>query len=90
MNVNINMNESIILEKDSDGNFVNKLKSNLSESFLVVDKEKDIRELNRNQYNRILDQNTFHTFNNAVSYINRMTNLGSIFRYASAFSSFFN
>ena len=57
------LTESIIIEKDNHGIFNKKIKSNLTESFLVIDRGKDLTHLNQKEQNVLNEQTNLHNYN---------------------------
>lgn len=82
------MRESIILEKNEKGDFVNKLQSNLSESYLVFENDKDLNELKKNNYNTIAKQNSLHDITNVVENTRNYQGIYSAYQYLKSFTRF--
>lgn len=82
------MRESIILEKNEKGEFVNKLQSDLSESYLVFDNDKDLNELKKNNYNTISKQNTLHDVTNIVENTRNYQGIYTVYKYLTSFTRF--
>lgn len=82
------MRESIILEKNEKGEFVNKLQSDLSESYLVFENDKDLNELKKNNYNTIAKQNSLHDINNIVENTRNYQGIYIVYQYITSFTSF--
>jgi len=62
------LDESIIIEKNNDGNFEKKIKSNLSESILIVDKGKNLDDLNKKEQASIGEQDNLAAYQNTINY----------------------
>lgn len=78
----IDLEESIIIEKDIEGNRNMKVRSDLSESFLVVDKGKKLEELPRREHNAIVEQDNLHNYIVAKEYADNIKSKYAIVRYA--------
>lgn len=74
---NKNLGESIIIEKDNYGNRNMKVKSNLSESFLVINNGKNLEELSKREKNAIDEQNNLYNYNQAKEYVDKTNNIVS-------------
>lgn len=60
---NPQITDSIIIEKDYNGITNKKIPSDLTESFLIIDKGKDLRHLSRKEQNIINEQDNLHNYN---------------------------
>jgi hypothetical protein len=65
------LEESVIIEKDNFGNINKKVRSDLSESFLIIDKGKDLKELNKSEHAIIKEQDSYHKYKNTTEYLSR-------------------
>jgi len=72
------MTQSIIVEKDNEGNYFTTVKSNLDENFLVLNDGKDLDELTRVEYNSINQQNNYYKLNKITKYINNFNLINSL------------
>jgi hypothetical protein len=75
------LEESIIVEKDNVGNRVMKIPSDLTESFLVVDKGKNLNELNKNEEYGLKCQNDLHDYQKTKDYFKKAHGLYSFSYY---------
>jgi len=66
-NTNI-MDDSIIIEKDLEGNHNKKVPSDLTESFLIIDKVKDLTRLSQKEQKAVNEQNNLHNYNKLKQY----------------------
>lgn len=62
------LDESIVIGKNNDGNFEKKIKSNLSESILIVDKGKKLDELSKIEQKSIKEQDNLAAYQNTIDY----------------------
>jgi hypothetical protein len=76
------LTESVYIEKDNDGNRNMKVKSHLSESFILIDKGKDLTELNKRDQNAINEQKNLHDYTVAKEYVEEANGIYSIVRFA--------
>lgn len=58
----IDLEQSVILEKDNFGNLAKKIPSDLSESILVVDKGKKLSELSKKEQAAIKEQDNYYAY----------------------------
>lgn len=65
-----NLTESIIVEVDDHGRSDKKLKSDLSESFLIVEDQKDIESLPKEEQNALNEYRNFQKYDATVGYMN--------------------
>ena len=86
--MNIDLTESIVLEMDENCNPVNKLKSNLSESFQIVKERKDLTELKKTKYNPIQEQNYLHQYHNLTQYTQSFTGVYTILQSLATIKNF--
>ena len=79
------LEESIIVEKDNFGNINRKVRSDLSESFLIVDKTKDLSELDKKEQQIILEQDSYHNYKNMSNKMQKANGVykvvGYVFKY---------
>jgi hypothetical protein len=75
------MEESIIIDKDNFGNINRKVRSDLSESFLIVDRTKDLSELNKKEQQIILEQDSYHNYKNASNKLQKANGVYKVARY---------
>jgi hypothetical protein len=59
---NISLEESIIIEQDTEGHYNKKVPSDLNESFLVIESAKNINELNKSELRSIKFQDDFYKY----------------------------
>jgi len=78
----IDLEESIIIEKDIEGNRNMKVRSDLSESFLVIDKGKKLEELPIREQNAIVEQDNLHNYIVAKEYVDSAKSKYAVVRYA--------
>jgi hypothetical protein len=83
------LNTSVIIEKDLEGNRNKKIPSNLSESFLVVDKGKDLTQLNQKEQNAINEQNNLHNYNEIKKYGQKASIVTNILGYVISIGKWF-
>ena len=57
------LTESIMIEKDNNGVLNKKIKSNLTESFLVIDKGKELTHLSQKEQDILNEQTNLHNYN---------------------------
>lgn len=67
----INLEESMYIDRDNYGNRHIKVRSDLSESFMVIDNGKQLSELSKNELNAIKMQDDLHNYNTAKNYFDR-------------------
>ena len=73
------LTESVFVEKDDHGLLSKKIKSNLTESFLVIDRGKDLTHLSQKEQNILNEQTNLHNYNN----IKKQAGIvGKVFGYA--------
>jgi hypothetical protein len=65
---NIIDSDSIIIERDNYGNTIKKAPSKLGDSYVIIDKKKDLSELDRDEYAVIKAQNDFHNYKKTTKY----------------------
>ena len=81
-NANNNMMENnIIIDKDENGNRITKLKSNLSESFIIVDHGKNITELDKKDQFVINEQKNLHDYAETKQYVEKANGIYSVVKY---------
>ncbi|ARF09582.1 hypothetical protein Indivirus_1_205 [Indivirus ILV1] len=83
------LKESIIIEKDNYGNSNKKLKSDLTESFLIVDKGKNLNELDKKEQDIIKEQDSYSNYQNANTYIKKANNAYTISCYVVSIGKWF-
>jgi len=76
------LDESIVLKRDPSGNLVQKLNSDLSESFMVVDKCVPIDNLTKREQTSIKEQDNLHNYNNLWNYKSTASGIYNIASYA--------
>lgn len=74
--------ESMIIEKDNYGNLNKKVKSDLTESFLVIETGKNLKELNKRDQDIILEQDSYAKYQNINNYYQKANGLYKIGYYA--------
>jgi len=75
------LTDSIIIEKNIDGNRNMKVKSNLSESFILIDKGKNLTELDKKDQNIINEQNNLHDYVVTKEYVDQASGVYSVVKY---------
>ena len=65
------LEESVIIEKDNSGNQVKKIRSDLSESFMVVEKGKNMQELNKKERDIIKEQDAYSNYQNTNAHFKK-------------------
>ena len=66
------LENSIIIVKDNEGNMVKKIPSDLSESFLIIDDNgKETYEMTDQEINNVDSQNNLHDYNSAKKYFQK-------------------
>ncbi|AYV76884.1 MAG: hypothetical protein Barrevirus3_4 [Barrevirus sp.] len=78
---NSDLRESMIIEKDNYGNINKKIRSELGESFLLIDKGKNIGELDKREQNVILEQDSYHNYQNGNEYLKKLGSLYTVAYY---------
>lgn len=58
----LNLEESVIVERDMNGYTNKKIRSNLTESFLVIDKGKDLTRLSQKEQNALKSQDNLRVY----------------------------
>lgn len=79
------LRESIIIEKDNS----KKLRSDLTESFMVIENGKDLKELNKRDLDIILEQDSYAKYQNANYYCQKANGLYKIGYYALSIGKWF-
>ncbi len=74
---NKSLEESIIIEKDNHGNRNMKVRSDLSESFLVINNGKNLEELSKRDKSAIDEQDNLYNYNQAKEYVDKTNNVVS-------------
>ena len=75
------LQESVIVEKDNFGNINKKVRSDLSESFLIVDKGKNLLELDKKEQQVILEQDSYHKYKNTSDKLQKANGVYKAARY---------
>ena len=83
------LTDSIYIEKDMDGNRHMKVKSNLSESFILIDKGKDLTELNKKDQNIINEQKNLHDYVTTKEYVEQANGVHKVIRYVVGIGKWF-
>lgn len=65
------------VERDRDGNVIKKIRSNLTESFIVVDTGKDLDELDKKEINTIKMQDDLKNYTQTKQYIGKFSGVYS-------------
>lgn len=73
------LEDSILIEN-------HKVKSDLSESFLVIDYGKNLEELSKSESCAIHEQNNLHNYNKAKNYVEKTSNVFSAIKYVVSIS----
>lgn len=81
INEEIDLGESLYLVKDNDGNTIKKLKSDLSESFLVVENGKNLKEISNKERQSIQSQDALHDLENKKEYVKKINGVTSVGYY---------
>ena len=72
-----NLEESIIISKDNNGNINKKIYSNLGESILVIEKGKKLDELNKKEQNVIMEQDNYRAYEQTIKASERVNTIMS-------------
>lgn len=75
------LEESVIIEKDNEGNINRKVRSDLSESFLIVDRGKNLVELDKKEQQIILEQDSYHKYKNTSEYLSKASGVYKVIGY---------
>jgi len=75
------LGESIVIKKDKNGDKNMKINSNLSESFLVINGGKNLKELNQKDQAIINEQKNLHDYTSAKKYVEKANGVYSVIRY---------
>lgn len=81
--------ESMIFEKDNYGNLNKKVKSDLTESFLVIENGKKLEELNKKEQDIIKEQDSYSNYQNASAYCQKASGLYKVAYYALSIGKWF-
>ena len=67
------LENSIIIVKDNEGNMVRKIPSDLSESFMIIENEnrREDYEMTDHEINNVKSQNSLHDYNSAKKYFQK-------------------
>lgn len=77
------LTESILIIKDNDGHTNKKVPSNLTESFLIIDKGKNLKHLSKKDQNILNEQTNLHNYNKIKEQIdNNVGIVGTVVGYA--------
>ncbi len=76
---NSHMYESIIIEKDMEGNQNKKIRSDLGQSFLILDRGKNIDELDKIERKALNKQNELKEYENYATYYRKGNSIYGIF-----------
>lgn len=83
------LTESVIFEKDNYGNLNKKVKSDLTESFLVIENGKKLEELNKREQDIIKEQDSYSNYQNASAYCQKASGLYKVAYYALSIGKWF-
>lgn len=75
MEIHNSLEESIIIAKDNFGNQTFKINSELSESFLVIEKGKNLNELSKHERNALKELDDLHNFQKNKEYLNKASGI---------------
>jgi hypothetical protein len=81
--------ESVILTKNKEGEIEKKHTSNLGESYIIIDKAKDINQLNNKEKYAIDEQNNYRNYEIAKQYANKGTYYYGVLGFATRVAGFF-
>ena len=81
--------ESVIVEKDNYGNINKKVKSDLTESFLIVDHGKNLSELSKREQQVILEQDSYHKYKKTTEYLQKANGVYGVAYYALSIGKWF-
>ena len=81
--------ESVIIEKDNEGRMVKKQSSRLGESFLIVEKGKNINHLSNKERSALQAQEDLKNSEKALGYTRKGTYLYGMMSFASKIAGFF-
>lgn len=83
------LGESVIIEKDNWGNLNKKIRSDLTESFLVVENGKNLIELNKKEQGSITEQDAYSNYQNAETYLKKANGVYTVAYYAMRIGKWF-
>ena len=69
------MLDSMIIFKDNDGYYQKKVRSEIGESYLILDENRDIDELNQSERNIIKRQDDFKKYDNVCKQLNKFSSV---------------
>ena len=81
--------DSIIIEKDNYGDKIKKLRSNLGDSFLIIDNCKELDELDNSEYDAIHQQNKFRNWQEAEKVMDKAGIMYTVGKYALSLGKWF-
>lgn len=84
-----NMYESVIFEKNIDGEMLKKHNSDLGESYIILEKGKNIDHLSNKERRAIEEQDNLKNYENTKKYVNKGTYLYGAIRIATKIGGFF-
>jgi len=74
--------ESVIIEKDNYGNINKKVKSDLTESFLIIDHGKNLSELPKREQQVITEQDSYYKYKKTTAYFEKAKGISGAAYYA--------
>ena len=84
-----NLYESVIIDKNLEGEVIKKHGSKLGESYIIVDKCKNINELSKKEKQSIDEQDNLRNYEVAKTYANKGTYLYGVIGFATKVAGFF-
>lgn len=78
--LNNNLSDSIFIEKDNNGILHKKLKSNLTENFLIIEKGKNLSHLSQKEQYILNEQTNLHNYNQIQHYTDKIGVVGTILK----------
>jgi|LakMenE18May11ns_1017448.scaffolds.fasta_scaffold9577307_2 hypothetical protein len=76
------LENSIIIENDVDGNRNMKIKSDLSESFMIIEDARNLKELSQREVHAIKEQDNLNNFMKVKCYIDKVNSVYGVVNYA--------
>jgi hypothetical protein len=84
-----NMYESVILDKNMEGELIKKHDSKLGESYIIVEKGKDLKQLSNKEKRSIDEQDNLRNYEVAKTYANKGTYFYGVIGFATKIAGFF-
>ena len=83
------LDNSIIIERDLEGYTNKKVPSDLSESFLIIDKGKDLTHLSQKEQKAICEQDNLYNYNEIKKYSEKASIVGNVLGYVWSIGKWF-